>query len=75
MAISDTQKIDYLWKKIGYAATKTDTAANKDATNEEIASPLLLRGDKTWNEASDIPGTLPGSSSGIVTVYPTASPV
>jgi hypothetical protein len=40
MAISDTQKIDYLWKKIGYAATKTDTAANKDATNEEIASPL-----------------------------------
>jgi hypothetical protein len=75
MAISDTQKIDYLWKKIGYAATKTDTAANKDATNEEIASPLLLRGDKTWNEASAIPGTLPGSSSGVVTVYPTASPV
>ena len=75
MAISDTQKIDYLWKKIGYAATKTDTAANKDATNEEIASPLLLRGDKTWNEASDIPGTLPVSSSGVVTVYPTASPV
>ena len=75
MAISDTQKIDYLWKKIGYAATKTDTAANKDATNEEIASPLLLRGDKTWNEASDIPGTLPGSSSGVVTVYTTASPV
>ena len=75
MAISDTQKIDYLWKKIGYAATKTDTAANKDATNEEIASPLLLRGDKTWNQADQIPGTLPASSSGVVTVYATASPV
>ena len=33
MAISDTQKVDYLWKKIGYAATKTDTAANKAQPN------------------------------------------
>jgi len=75
MAITDAKKVDYLWKKIGYGATKTDTAANKDATNEEIASPLLLRGDKTWNQASSIPATLPGSSAGVVTVYPTSNPV
>ena len=74
MAIADAKKVDYLWKKIGYGATKTDTNANKAAPNEAIASPLLLRGDKTWNQASSIPTTMPGSSSGVVTVYPTSAP-
>ena len=74
MAITDAKKVDYLWKKIGYGATKTDTNANKAAPNEAIASPLLLRGDKTWNQASNIPASQPGSSSGVVTVYPTSAP-
>jgi hypothetical protein len=74
MAITDAKKIDYLWKKIGYGATKTDTNANKKAPNEAIASPLLIRGDKTWNQASSIPAVMPGSSSGVVTVYPTSTP-
>lgn len=74
MAIADAKKVDYLWKKIGYGATKTDTNANKAAPNEAIASPLLLRGDKTWNQASSIPATMPGSSTGVVTVYPTSAP-
>ena len=74
MAITDAKKVDYLWKKIGYGATKTDTNAAKKAPNEAIASPLLLRGDKVWNQASLIPGTMPGSSAGVVTVYPTGTP-
>ena len=74
MAITDAKKVDYLWKKIGYGATKTDTNANKLAPNEAIASPLLLRGDKTWNRANLIPAVLPGSSTGVVTVYPTSNP-
>ena len=74
MAITDAKKVDYLWKKLGYGATKTDTNAAKKAPNEAIASPLLLRGDNTWNQASNIPGTMPGSSSGVVTVYPTGTP-
>ena len=74
MAIADAKKVDYLWKKIGYGATKTDTNANKAAPNEAIASPLLLRGDKTWNQASSIPTTQPGSTSGVVTVYPASAP-
>ena len=74
MAISDTQKVDYLWKKLGYGATKTDTNANKFAPNEAIASPLILRGDKVWQQASSIPTVQPGSSSGVVTVYPTSGP-
>ena len=74
MAIADAKKIDYLWKKIGFGATKTDTNANKGGPNEAIASPLLLRGDKTWNQANTIPGTMPGSSADVVTVYPTSGP-
>ena len=74
MAITDAKKVDYLWKKVGYGATKTDTNAAKKAPNEAIASPLLLRGDKVWNQASLIPGTMPGSSAGVVTVYPTGTP-
>ena len=74
MAIADAKKVDYLWKKIGYGATKTDTNAAKKAPNEAIASPLLLRGDKVWNQASLIPATMPGSSAGVVTVYPTGTP-
>jgi len=74
MAIADAKKVDYLWKKIGYGATKTDTNANKAAPNEAIASPLLLRGDKTWNQASSIPASMPGSTTGVTTVYPTSAP-
>jgi hypothetical protein len=74
MAITDAKKVDYLWKKLGYGATKTDTNASKKAPNEAIASPLLLRGDNTWNQASSIPTVMPGSSAGVVTVYPTSAP-
>jgi hypothetical protein len=75
MAISDTQKVDYLWKKLGYSATKTDTNANKKAPNEAIASPLLMRADTIWSQSSTIPATLPGSSASPVTVYPTSNPI
>ena len=74
MAITDAKKVDYLWKKLGYGATKTDSNANKAAPNEAIASPLLLRGDKVWNQANGIPASIPGSSAGIITVYPTGTP-
>ena len=74
MAITDAKKVDYLWKKIGYGVAKTDTNANKKAPNESIASPLLLNGANTWNQANGIPTVLPGSSAGVVTVYPTSGP-
>ncbi len=74
MAIQDTQKIDYLWKKLGYGSTKTDTNTNKKAPNEAIASPLILRGDKVWQQAESIPAVMPGSSAGVVTVYTTSAP-
>jgi len=75
MAVSDTQKVDYLWKKLGYGVAKTDTNANKLAANESIVSPLLLRADKLLADASTIPGVMPSTSSSTVTVYPTSTPV
>jgi hypothetical protein len=69
MAISDTQKVDYLFKKLGFGTTKTDTNANKLAANESIASPLLLRGDKVWQQSGDIPGVKPSSTTDVVEVY------
>jgi len=75
MAISDTQKTDYLFKKLGFGITKTDTNSNKAAANESIASPLLLRGDKVWQQASSIPSTKPSTSSSPVTVYTGATTV
>ena len=69
MAISDTQKVDYLWKKIGYGVAKTDTDTNKKAYEEAIASPLLLRGDKLWAQSGLVPGTIPATSSSTVQVY------
>lgn len=75
MAVTDAKKLDYLWKKLGYGATKTDTNAAKKGPNEAIASPLLINGANTWNQASQIPGTLPtDSSSGVVQVYHTGGP-
>lgn len=69
MAISDNQKIDYLFKKLGYGATKTDINANKLAANEAIASPLLLRGDKVWAEAGSIPAVKPSADTTQVKLY------
>ena len=75
MAISDTQKVDYLFKKLGFAVSKTDTNASKAAANESIASPLLIRGDKVWQNSAGIPGTIPASSATPVTVYTSSAPV
>lgn len=69
MAVGDNQKVDFVWKKLGYGLAKTDTTANKEAYNEAIPSPLLLRGDKVWQQAGNIPAVQPTTSSGVVTVY------
>ena len=53
MAVSDNQKLDYLWKKLGYGVAKTDTNDQKLAANESIVSPLLLRADKALYMSKD----------------------
>jgi len=54
MAISDAQKVDYLFKKIGFGISKTDISTNKSPANESISSPLLIRGDNIWDQSDSI---------------------
>ena len=72
---SDSQKVDYLWKKIVYGAAKTDISGNIDATNEPNPSPLQIRADKILQNSDLIANVIPGSNSSVVTVYPTTFPV
>jgi len=67
--MSDAQKLDYLWKKIGYGVAKTADSASKEAFNESIASPLLYRGDLIWTQSGSVPATPPASTTSLVQVY------
>lgn len=69
MAISDSQKVDLLWKKVGFGKMKTDTNAQKKAPNEAIVSDAIVKTSQIWTNSGDIPGTIPGSNSSIVHVY------
>lgn len=69
MAITDAQKVDFLYKKIGAGVAKTDTSAFKSPSNEANASPLLTRGDTVWQQSVQIPATKPGSNSSVVVLY------
>jgi len=67
--MSDAQKLDYLWKKVGYGVAKTADSASKEAFNESIASPLLYRGDLIWTQSGDIPNTPPANTTALIQVY------
>ena len=69
MAISTSQKVDLLWKKIGFGKAKTDTNDAKKAPNEPNASSLIIKDSDIWNQSSSIPGTLPSANSSIANVY------
>ena len=73
MALADSTKVDFLWKKLGFGVTKTAPDANKQAFNESIPSPLLMRGDKVWQSSGDIPGVKPAATSAIVQIYQDAA--
>ena len=69
MAISDSQKVDLLWKKVGFSKAKSDTNANKKAPNEAIVSDPIIKTASIWSQSDSIPGVMPSSNSSIVHVY------
>ena len=66
---TESQQLDYLWKKIGYGVAKTAEPSALNAANEGTPSPLLYRGDLVWAQSGDIPATPPASTTSIVQVY------
>ena len=73
------QKVDYLFKKIGFTKTKTGVAEDqtsgfsgdtkKAPPNEAIASPLVVPSASLWSDSSLIPATPPTSSTAHVGIY------
>ncbi len=68
MAISDAEKIDFLWKKVIFGTSKTASSANKSGSNETIASPLPVYAGNVWTQADpgNIPTVPPGSTTAVV---------
>ena len=69
MAISDSQKVDLLYKKVGFSVSKTDASVYKSPSNESIASLLLVPGDNIWQLSANIPATIPSGNVSVVNVY------
>ena len=69
MAITDTQKVDLLWKKIGFNKAKTDTNASKKAPNESQVSEFIIKPTSIWSDIGSITGTKPSSNSGVTIIY------
>lgn len=64
--VSDSQKLDVLWKKIGFGVSKTDSVSAKSGTNETHSSPLQIYGHQIWTQANLIPGVPPFTSTSYV---------
>lgn len=71
MAILDTDKVDFLWKKVNFGVTKTATTANKAGSNETIASPTLVYASNIWTQtdSNSIPAVPPGASTATVKLF------
>jgi hypothetical protein len=68
MAISDSEKLDLLWKKVGFGVSKTATAGAKAGSNETVSSPLPVYSADIWTQTSAtfIPPAPPASTTSVV---------
>lgn len=75
MAISDAEKLDFLWKKVIFGTSKTASAASKSGSNETIPSALPVYAGNVWTQADpgNVPTTPPGSSTSVITRFYGAS--
>ncbi len=71
MAISDTQKTDFLWKRVSFGVTDTDITG-KEGFNETIPSPIPTYNQEIWAESAQIP-TTPAAVTNVVQEYTTAT--
>ena len=75
MTISDSEKIDFLWKKVVYGTSKTANALVKSGSNETISSPTTVNSNYVWTQASSIPSTPPANATSVVGVYYNANTI
>lgn len=70
MAVTDTDKVDFLWKKVIFGVSKTASEVAKFGSNETIASPLAVYATQIWaqTDSTSIPSTPPGTTTSTVAV-------
>ena len=78
------QKLDYLFKKIGFTKSKTGVAEDqtsgfsgdtkKAGPNESIASPLVIPSTGVYADSQSIPSTPPTSSTSVVGIHTVGNP-
>lgn len=75
MTISDTEKLDFLWKKVIFGTSKTAGVSTKSGSNETISSPLPVYAGNVWTQAdsTNIPAVPPGSTTSVIHRYYGAS--
>jgi hypothetical protein len=59
VAILDTEKIDFLWKRLLFGVSKTAAATDKAGSNEIIPSPITVLPNAIWKAADLIPAQPP----------------
>lgn len=71
MSVTDTDKIDFLWKKVIFGTATTADASLKAGSNETIASPLSVYANQIWaqTDAAAIPATPPGATTETITRF------
>lgn len=62
-------KVDVLWKLLGFRRARTDSVLNKLASDETEVSQLIISPPEIWVNADAIPSTKPGTNSAIVLLY------
>jgi hypothetical protein len=70
MAITDTQKTDFLWKKAIFGVTNT-YVSTKAGYEETIGSNFTTFGDQVWAQSASIPK--PAAASAVTTSYTTTA--
>lgn len=68
MAIDNFEKLDLLWKKVGFGVSKTASLASKAGSNETVASPLPVYASNIWTQtdSTSIPAVAPVSTTSTV---------
>lgn len=74
MAINDSKKTDFLWKKIIFGVTETDTQF-KAGANEAIASPIVVFNENFYVESGDIPKPAPAADTSVIKVWKGATAI
>lgn len=69
MAITDSEKLDTVWKRVIGGLSKTASALTKFLSNETIPSSAPVLPSQVWKNGDSIPTSPPGSDTSDIALY------